>query len=201
VQRQNDFDLLDTLISDEKFGDLSALPRAPLATPDSPLHFDTTTEDIIPKFNKISTENAVISENTTGPRKLRLIIGGIIGGVAIIVALAIGATTYLKQGAEAPDAQQRAQMKSKIEKQNQKDGLIGNLRDRIAEVSRRVQALNKQSLKGKRDAWSESLNKLSQRLDDVSNISSELSQEINQACDEIGKELGKIEEDINNLQG
>jgi hypothetical protein len=127
----------------------------------------------------------------------------ILGGLMLlgIGGLVIGATTYLKQQAEARDAQQQAEKKSKIEKQNQKEGLIGNLRDRIAEISKRVQALNKQSLKEKRDAWSESLNKLSQRLDGVSNISSEQSQEINQACDEIGKELSKIEEEVNSVQG
>jgi chromosome segregation ATPase len=118
-----------------------------------------------------------------------------------IGGLVIGATTYLKQQAQARDAQHQAQIKSKIEKQNQKEGLIGNLRDRIAEISKRVQAVNKQSLKGKREAWSESLNKLSLRLDGISNISSEQYQEINQACDEIGKELSKIEEEVNNVQG
>lgn len=132
-------------------------------------------------------------------RRNLIILGGLM--LLAIGGLVIAATTYLKQQAEARDAVQQAQMKSKIEKQNQKEGLIGNLRDRIAEISKRVQAVNKQSLKGKRDAWSESLNKLSLRLDGISNISSEQYQEINQACDEIGKELSKIEEEVNSAQG
>jgi len=140
------------------------------------------------------------SKSMDGHTRRNLII---LGGLMLlgIGGLVVGATTYLKQRAEARDAFEKAQIKSQIEKQNQKDGLIGNLRDRIAEISKRVQAVNKQSLKGKQDAWIESLNKLSQRLDGISNISSEQYQEINQACDEIGKELSKIEEEVNNVQG
>jgi PPM family protein phosphatase len=140
------------------------------------------------------------SNSTDGHTRRNLII---LGGLMLlgIGGLAIGATTYLKQRAEARNAYEKEQIKSKIEKQNQKEGLIGNLRDRIAEINKRVQAVNKQSLKGKREAWSESLNKLSLRLDGISNISSEQYQEINQACDEIGKELSKIEEEVNSVQG
>jgi protein phosphatase len=131
-------------------------------------------------------------------RNLIILVGLMLLGIG---GLVIGATTYLKQRAEARNAYEKEQIKSKIEKQNQKEGLIGNLRDRIAEISKRVQAVNKQSLKGKREAWSESLNKLSLRLDGISNISSEQYQEINQACDEIGKELSKIEEEVNSVIG
>src|SRR5215510_1041412 len=140
------------------------------------------------------------SNSTDGHSRRNLLI--LVGLMALgIGGLVIGATNYIRREAQARDAQQQAQKKSKIEKDNQKEGMIGNLRDRIAEISKRVQVLNKQSLKGKRDEWSESLNKLSQRLDDIGKISSEQSQEINQACDEIGKELSKIEEEVNNVQG
>jgi hypothetical protein len=53
----------------------------------------------------------------------------------------------------------------------------------------------------KRNGISESLKRLNQRLDYVINMSSDQLSEINQACDEIGKELNKIEEELNNLQG
>ncbi len=119
-----------------------------------------------------------------------------LGGLVIF-----GATTYLKHQAEARDAQQQAQIKLRMENQNQKDGRIGSLRDRIADISKRLQALSKPSLKGKREIWDESLTKLSQRLDDISKMSSEQLQEISHACDEIGKELNKIEEEVNSLQG
>jgi hypothetical protein len=172
----------------------------------SPIHLQTPTA--IPAQNPPASKADEPVPNDKGPqpistdgrsRRNLFIFAGLI--VLVIGGLVIGATTYLKQQAEARDAQQQAQRKSKIEKQNQKEGLIGNLRDRIAEIRKRVQAVNKQSLKGKRDAWSESLNKLSLRLDGISNISSEQYQEINQACDEIGKELSKIEEEVNSVIG
>jgi chromosome segregation ATPase len=88
----------------------------------------------------------------------------------------------------------------KVEIQNQKEGRIGSLRDRIAELNKRLQASDKPSLKKKQDI-SESLNRLSQRLDDINKMSSDQMSEISQACDEIGKELNKIEEELNNLHG
>jgi uncharacterized phage infection (PIP) family protein YhgE len=45
----------------------------------------------------------------------------------------------------------------------------------------------------------DSLNRLSQRLDDVNKMSPDQLSEISQACDDIGKELGKIEEEVNSL--
>jgi PPM family protein phosphatase len=138
------------------------------------------------------------SRSTNGrSRKNIFILIGLMG--LGIVGLAFGVTTYLKQQARA--AQQQAQMKQQIENQNLKEGRIGSLRDRIAELNKRLQASDKPSLKKKRDIWSESLNKLSQQLDDINKMSPEQSSEITQACDEIGKELNKIEEEVNSLQG
>lgn len=139
-----------------------------------------------------------ISKNGQSRRNLIILAGLIVLGIG---GLAIGATTYFKQRARERDARQQAQLKLQIENQNQKEGRIGSLRDRIAEINRRLQASDKAALKGKRDLWSESLNRLSQRLDSVSAMSSENLQEISRACDEIGKELNKIEEEVNNLQG
>src|SRR5262245_59588506 len=116
----------------------------------------------------------------------------------VIGGLAVGVTTHFKQQAQARAAQQQAQMK--IENQNQKDGRIGSLRDKIAELNKRLQASDKPSIKKKHDIV-ESLNRLSQRLDEVSKMSPDQLSEISQACDDIGKELSKIEEEVNSLHG
>src|SRR5262249_6462926 len=89
--------------------------------------------------------------------RLRLII--VMASIAIALVIAAGSYTYFKQQAQARDAQKQAQ--PKIENQNQKDGLIGSLRDKIAELNKRLQASGKPSIKKKRDI-AESLNELSQ---------------------------------------
>jgi PPM family protein phosphatase len=121
-----------------------------------------------------------------------LVIALVIGG------LAVGVTTLYKQQAQARAAQQQAQLK--IENQNQKDGRIGSLRDKIAELNKRLQASDKPSIKKKHDIV-ESLNRISQRLDEVNQMSPDQLSEISQACDDIGKELRKIEEEVNSLHG
>jgi hypothetical protein len=115
-----------------------------------------------------------------------------------IGGLAVGVYAHFKQRAQARADQQKAELK--IEIQNQKDGKIGGLRDRIAELNKRLEASDKPSLKKKRDI-SESLNRLSQRLDDIYKMSSDQLSDISQACEEIGKELNKIEEEINSEHG
>lgn len=127
---------------------------------------------------------------------LFILIGLIMLGLG---GLVIGATSYYRQQAHARDAQQQAQMK--IENQNLKDSQIGRLREKIAEINKRLQVADKPTLKEKRNLWSESLNKLSLRLDDISNMSSEQLPEISRACDEVGQELKKIEEEVYKLQG
>jgi protein phosphatase len=123
----------------------------------------------------------------------------ILAAIALVIGgLAVGVTTHFKQQAQARAAQQQAQLK--IENQNQKDGRIGSLRDKIAELNKRLQASDKPSIKKKHDIV-ESLNRLSQRLDEVNKMSPDQLSEISQACDDIGKELGKIEEEVNNLHG
>ena len=129
-------------------------------------------------------------------RTLFILIGLMALGIA---GLAVGVTAHFKQQEQERADQRQAQLK--IEIQNHKEGRIGSLRDRIAEISKRVQALNKESDEKKRDALSDRLNTLSQQLDDISKISFEQQQEINRACDEIEKELSKIGEEINSLQG
>jgi serine/threonine protein phosphatase PrpC len=122
----------------------------------------------------------------------------IAGFIALVLAgLAVGVTAHFRQQAQARAALQQAQMK--IENQNQKDGRIGSLRDKIAELNKRLQASEKPSTKKKLNDMVDSLNRLSQRLDDVNKMSPDQLSEISQACDDIGKELGKIEEEVNSL--
>jgi ABC-type transporter Mla subunit MlaD len=111
--------------------------------------------------------------------------------------LAVGVTAHFRQQAQARADLQQAQIK--IENQNQKDGRIGSLRDKIAELSKRLQASEKPSTKKKLNDMVDSLNRLSQRLDDVNKMSPDQLSEISQACDDIGKELSKIEEEVNSL--
>jgi serine/threonine protein phosphatase PrpC len=123
----------------------------------------------------------------------------ILAAIALVIGgLAVGVTTLYKQQAQARAAQQQAQLK--IENQNQKDGRIGSLRDKIAELNKRLQASDKPSIKKKHDIV-ESLNRISQRLDEVNKMSPDQLSEISQACDDIGKELSKIEEEVNSLHG
>ena len=121
----------------------------------------------------------------------------ILVGLALLVigGLAVGVTAHFKQQAQA--ALQQAQIK--LENQNQKDGRIGSLRDKIAELNKRLQASEKPSTKKRFNDIVESLNRLSQRLDDVNKISPDQLNEISQVCDDIGKELSKIEEEVNSL--
>jgi PPM family protein phosphatase len=122
----------------------------------------------------------------------------IAGFIALVLGgLAVGVTAHFRQQAQARADLQQAQIK--IENQNQKDGRIGSLRDKIAELSKRLQASEKPSTKKKLNDMVDSLNKLSQRLDDVNKMPPDQLSEISQACDDIGKELSKIEDEVNSL--
>ncbi|MFN0085438.1 MAG: protein phosphatase 2C domain-containing protein [Blastocatellia bacterium] len=118
-----------------------------------------------------------------------------------IGGIVIGATSYFRQKAEARSAEEQAQLKMRIEFQKQKDGQIGRLREKIAEINRRLQTTDKGAIRERRELWNERLTKLSLKLDEIGQWSSEQFQEISQICDEINKELKKIEDDVNSLQG
>jgi protein phosphatase len=120
---------------------------------------------------------------------LTVLIALLIGG------LAIGVNTYVKQQARAAEEQDQ-----KKENQKQKDIRIGSLREKIHELNKRLQVSDKTSSEKKRDI-SDSLDKLRQRLDDVNKVSADQLTEIGQVCDEIGKELKKIEAEVDSLHG
>jgi protein phosphatase len=135
-----------------------------------------------------------------GPSQMNMIV--LIGLLMLgVFGLVVGATSYLKQQAQARTAHQQAQMKAQIEIQNQKDGKIELLRGKIAEITKRLQATGNPAIQDKLELWNESLNKLNQRLDELGRMSSEQLPQISKACDEIGQELKKIEDEVNSLQG
>jgi protein phosphatase len=120
--------------------------------------------------------------------------------VTVLIALligggAIGVNTYLKQQARAAEEQDQ-----KKENQKQKDIRIGSLREKIHELNKRLQVSDRTSSEKKRDIG-ESLDKLRERLDDINKISADQLNEIGQVCDEIGKELKKIEAEVDSLHG
>jgi protein phosphatase len=140
------------------------------------------------------------SESRGGQSRMNLII--LIGLLLLgVFGLVVGAASYFKQQAQARSARQEAQMKLQLEKQAQREGRIERLRGQIAEIDKRLQAAEKPNLKEKREFWSESLNRLRQRLEDIGRMPSEQDPQISQACEEIGRELKKIEEEVNSLQG
>jgi serine/threonine protein phosphatase PrpC len=190
---------------------VSLLPSAktePFESHDAvPIHLQNSTAIAAqnPPVSMAASKTEELAPNAKGPEssskdgrsRKGLFIAGLIA--LVLVGLVVGVTaTYFKQQAQARAAQQQAQIK--IENQNQKDGRIGSLRDKIAELNKRLQASDKPSSVKKRDI-SESLNRLSQRLDDVNKMSPDELSEISQACDEIGKELNKIEDEVNSLHG
>jgi protein phosphatase len=120
---------------------------------------------------------------------LTVLIALLIGG------LAIGVNTYVKQQARAAEEQDQ-----KKENQKQKDIRIGSLREKIHELNKRLQVSDKTSSEKKRDI-SESLDRLRQRLDDINKMSPDQLTEIGQGCEEIGKELKKIEAEVDSLHG
>jgi len=201
---------ITTVFAPEDLNDdtrVSPLPSAktePFESHDTrPIHQQNSTAP--PAQNPPASKTGELASNAFGAKSIPrnghsrrnlFIFAGLIAFV--IGGLAIGVTAYVKQQARA--AEQQAQKKQKIENQNQKDGRIGSLRDKIHELNKRLQASDKPSFEKKRDI-SESLTRLSQRLDDINKISPDQLSEISQACDEIGKELSKIEEEVNSLHG
>ncbi len=130
-----------------------------------------------------------------GSRKGTYILAGLL--VLVMAGSVIGVTNYLKQKEEKNTLQQEAI----IENQNQKDGKIAQLREKIAEINKKLQASDKPGFRDKRNIWRQTLNKLSFRLDEIAEIPPDRSQQITEACDAIAKELKKIEDEVNNLQG
>jgi formylglycine-generating enzyme required for sulfatase activity len=163
--------------------DIPALTTEPVLKPILPplIYFD---------FEDRKTEKKIPERELINFVYGLLILFAIIGSV-------IGVSSFLKQKEEKNTLQKEAQ----IDNQNQKDGKIAQLREKIAEINKKLQASDKPALRDKRNTWRQTLTKLSFRLDEVAEIPADRSQQIIDACDEIGKELKKIEDEVNNLQG
>ena|GEM_PF-169090 len=168
----------------------TATPAPPPVT--APLLNHAPTQNLPPAHAKMPAENSSSRTN------FFILAGLLLLGVA---GLVIGITSYMRRQAAERTAQEQAVKNIQIENQNQKEGQIGRLREKIADINKKLQATEKPAIKERRDTWHESLDKLSLRLDEIAKIPSDQLQQINQACDEIGKELKKIEDEVNNFQG
>ncbi|MGH9841560.1 MAG: protein phosphatase 2C domain-containing protein [Blastocatellia bacterium] len=153
-----------------------------------------------PRHEATTKPTTGMDPRTGGQSKTNLII--LVGLLMLgVFGLVVGATSYLRQQAQARTEQEQAQLKLQKEEQDRKEGRIEHLRGKIAEIDKRLQAVEKPALKEKRDIWNESLNRLRERLDEIGKMSSDQVPQISQACDEIGQELKKIEDEVNDLQG
>lgn len=121
--------------------------------------------------------------------------------LTVLVVLLIGATSYIKRQATAREREEIARARTILD--NEKEGQIRKLREKIDDLSKKieVQAADKPVLKSTLRTWREQLESLGIRLDEVSKMPSEPPDQINQICEDIGKELQKIEDDLDNLQG
>jgi serine/threonine protein phosphatase PrpC len=179
---------------------LESRPTGPIALAPPQMGGATAVPALAPSINyghipSVTKLPINIPAEKKGSRKGTYILSALL--VLVMAGSVIGVTSYLKQKEENNTLQKEAQ----IDNQNQKDGKIAQLREKIAEINKKLQASEKPALKDKRNIWRQSLTKLSFRLDEIAEIPPDRSQQIIEACDEIGKELKKIEDEVNNLQG
>ncbi|HKX26270.1 MAG TPA: protein phosphatase 2C domain-containing protein [Blastocatellia bacterium] len=121
-----------------------------------------------------------------------------------VVGVVVGVTSYLsyiKGQEQERSAREEAQQKLERENQSLKDGKIGQLREKIAEISKKLEASDKPAVVDKREQWREQLKKLTLQLDEAAKIPPDQQQQIEQNCDQVRKELQTIEDEVNNRQG
>jgi serine/threonine protein phosphatase PrpC len=179
---------------------LESRPTSPIALSQPQLGGATAVPALAPSINygnipSITKLPINIPDEKKGSRKGAYLLSGLL--VLAVAGSVFGVSSFLKQKEENNTLQKEAQ----IDNQNQKDGKIAQLREKIAEINKKLQASDKPAFRDKRNVWRQTLNRLSIRLDEVAEIPPDRSQQITEACDEIGKELKKIEDEVNNLQG
>ncbi|MFM8392970.1 MAG: protein phosphatase 2C domain-containing protein, partial [Acidobacteriota bacterium] len=140
------------------------------------------------------------SSNEKAPRGVLTNLKQWLIATVIVVSLTLfgmGAMAYIKR-------QERARQQLEISQlSTQKETQINLHRQKLEQIRKRldVQPSDKPALKAKLNSLQEQFVRISQRLDSVSLMDPQTPEQINQACDEINRELQKIEDDLNNLQG
>lgn len=150
--------------------------------------------------NVRSTNVKRSSSNEKAPRGVLTNLKQWLIATVIVVSLTLfgmGAMAYIKR-------QERARQQLEISQlSTQKETQINLHRQKLEQIRKRldVQPSDKPALKAKLNSLQEQIVRISQRLDSVSLMDPQTPEQINQACDEINRELQKIEDDLNNLQG
>ncbi len=174
----------------------------PLAAPPTPPVNQTESKTAPPPTNHDPVQKPGAPQNNKRPEKSGSKTNFFILGVLLflgVAGLVIGVISYFKRQAQEHLAQEQALMKAQV---NQKDGQIGQLREKIAEINKLLlQTADKPAIKEKRAGWSEYLTQLSLRLDEVAKVPPDQFQKISQECEQIGKELKKIEDEVNDRRG
>lgn len=124
-------------------------------------------------------------------------------GVTVVAVAALIAGLFYYVRREEAEKKQQQQEETRLILDERKRVSVRRLRDKIDDINRRlsVQAADKPALKGTLGTWRERLDKLTQRLEEVSLLPSQPEEMVMQGCEEIGRELQKIEDELNNLQG
>ncbi len=154
-----------------------------------------------PAAERATVANRQAQTSRKGSRTNLYILSGLL--LLVAVGSVVGLTSYFRRQAQERSLQEQAEIKLQQEYQSQKEGQISRLREKIAEVSKKInlQTDGKPGLKLRRNSWHEHLDKLGLRLDEIAKIPPDHLQQISQACEEVGQELKKIEDEVNSLQG
>lgn len=118
--------------------------------------------------------------------------------VAILITIFVGATAFIKR------QQNSRQQKEQIDLQNdQKQARIGGLRDKVVELGKKIdfQSIEKPATKARLDALREQLKGISGRIDAAVTGETVSVEQLAETCDEIEREIQKIEDEVDNLQG
>lgn len=143
-------------------------------------------------------QNGVRSASKSSKANLAIFTGLVL---LVVAGLVISATLFFKQRAEEKSAQKIVEDNLKAEKKDRKESQVKRLREKIAEIDKNIQAVDKPTSKEKRDRLMQSLEEQGRRLDEVDQVSEDQLPKITEICDEISKKLKEIEDELKSLQG
>ena len=129
------------------------------------------------------------------PRRRGLYLAVIIA--AFLLTLFLGGTAFIKR-------QQNALEREKINNLNdQKQARISRLRDKLEELLKKIelQSADRPAARVTLEKLGDQIGRISQRLEVVNGLEATSPEPISRACDEIERELQKIEDELDNLQG